>query len=216
MAAPPWLVVPSRRATTAPPTAGGSPSIAGPLVAQHEGPGVRSHYRSRNRGTQYLSKSGMKWMNGRTERQLRPSPKDTSAAGPGPPTVSRGGSGRHGPRPPGRISTIIARLATAGRSCHSVCHLDHPRYMYIFYGDTLMIHSEERLNGRTAHGYARRDQGFVPLPGMVGYVRCLRLEPPLRPTPQKYGTWYPGGVRPTPPELRNMMPGISGITAGIR
>jgi hypothetical protein len=40
--------------------------------------------------------------------------------------------------------------------------------------------------------------------------------PPSDPPPQKYETWYPGGVRPTPPELRNMMAGTSGITAGIR
>ena len=54
-------------------------------------------------------------------------------------------------------------------------------------------------------------QGFVPLPGMVGYGATV-WDPPSDLPPQKYGTWYPGGVRPTPPELRNMMPGISGIT----
>jgi hypothetical protein len=49
-----------------------------------------------------------------------------------------------------------------------------------------------------------------------GRLRCHRLESPSDPPPQNYGTWCPGGVRPTPPELRNMKPGISGITAGIR
>jgi hypothetical protein len=49
-----------------------------------------------------------------------------------------------------------------------------------------------------------------------GRLRCHRLGSPTDLPPQNYGTWCPGGVRPTPPELRNIIPGISGITAGIR
>jgi hypothetical protein len=51
--------------------------------------------------------------------------------------------------------------------------------------------------------------------GRDGMLRCHRLGSPTDLPPQNYGTWCPGGVRPTPPELRDMMPGISGITAGI-
>jgi hypothetical protein len=55
-----------------------------------------------------------------------------------------------------------------------------------------------------------RPLGCVPLPRMVRYGASLR------PTPPELRNMVPRGVRPTPPELRNIMPGISGITAGIR
>jgi hypothetical protein len=71
------------------------------------------------------------------------------------------------------------------------------------------------LHARRAAGPGRRARGCVPLPGTVGYGATV-WHPPSDPPPQKYGTWYPGGVRPAPPELRNMKPGISGIKAGIR
>jgi hypothetical protein len=58
-------------------------------------------------------------------------------------------------------------------------------------------------------------QGFVPLPGMVGYGATVWNPPPTH-SPRITEHGAPGGVRPTPPELRDMKPGISGITAGIR
>ena len=39
----------------------------------HAGYRVRSHCRFRNRGTKYVSESGMKWMRGNTKRQCDPS-----------------------------------------------------------------------------------------------------------------------------------------------
>jgi hypothetical protein len=57
-----------------------SPSRAGPAAAPTPGgaaahaPGVRPHRRSRNRGTEYVSDSGIKRMSGRATRQVRPSP----------------------------------------------------------------------------------------------------------------------------------------------
>ena len=38
-------------------------------------PRVRLHYRFKNRGTEYVSEYGMKWMSGWCEATMRPSPK---------------------------------------------------------------------------------------------------------------------------------------------
>jgi hypothetical protein len=57
--------------------------------------------------------------------------------------------------------------------------------------------------------------GFVPLRGMVGYGATVWNPPPTHP-PRITEHGAPGGSDPPPPELRNMKPGISGITAGIR
>jgi hypothetical protein len=81
--------------------------------------------------------------------------------------------------------------------------------------------AERLMNARAMPGWqimpawASRSAGFRSF-SRDGRLRCHRLESPSDPPPQNYGTWCPGWVRPTPPELRNMKPGISGITAGIR
>jgi hypothetical protein len=76
-------------------------------------------------------------------------------------------------------------------------------------------HDTRWLTLRVAVAVRRR--GFVPLPGMVGYGATVWNPSPTHP-PRITEHGAPGGsvVRPTPPELRNMKPGISGITTGIR
>jgi hypothetical protein len=56
-------------------------------------------------------------------------------------------------------------------------------------------------------------QGCVPFPGMV--VSDATVWDPLPTYPPGITEHGAPGVRPTPPELRGMVPGSSGITAGI-
>ena len=64
--------------------------------------------------------------------------------------------------------------------------------------------------------FAASSQGCVPLPGMVGYGATVwdLLPTDLPPRITEHGA--PWGSDLPPPELRNMMPGISRITTGIR
>jgi hypothetical protein len=48
---------------------GEGPALADGGLLPRQGPRVRSHCRFRNRGTEYVSESGKKWMQGSTKRQ---------------------------------------------------------------------------------------------------------------------------------------------------
>ena len=84
-------------------------------------------------------------------------------------------------------------------------------------GISRCLHESSGIRVRTYTGRGidtARAAGFRSFAG-DGRLRCHRLGSSTDLPPQNYGTWCPGGVRPTPPELRNMVPGISGIKAGI-
>jgi hypothetical protein len=68
------------------------------------GPRVRSHCRFRNRGTDYLGESGMKWMSGCTKRQCDRALARTPAA------ADRGGPGQ-------TLRTTRSGAARSRRSC---------------------------------------------------------------------------------------------------
>jgi hypothetical protein len=83
----------------------------------------------------------------------------------------------------------------------------------------LNFESEEGKSYEGTESYpvtgTRAHLGLVPLPRMVGYGASVWDLLPTYP-PRITEQCALGGVLPTPPELRNMVPGISGITPGIR